>query len=300
MAYTLFAAFFQNLRSALQKNLSNDFGATASAYTRFLYALPFAIIYTLTLFTLDATQTPALSIQFTSYILIGGTAQILGTTFLIKSFENKQFAQGTAFSKTEVLQTALIGLVLLGESITLILITGILISLAGVFGLIGYKNIFAAFKFKADSAHPRRTALYGIVSGTGFALSAVAYRAASLGLEGELSSIKRAAITLICVLGFQTISMGLYLVWKEPGKLLAVLKEWRAGMWVGLAGMLGSTGWFIALAMQQAAHVRALGQLELVFAMLTSVLVFKEQLKPSEYTSIFVLIMGILMIVLGG
>ena len=42
-------AFFQNLRSALQKHLKGKLSNSAAAYSRFLYALPFAIIYLLCL-----------------------------------------------------------------------------------------------------------------------------------------------------------------------------------------------------------------------------------------------------------
>ena len=42
---TLFAAFCQNLRSALQKHLKGKLSNNAAAYARFLYALPLAALY---------------------------------------------------------------------------------------------------------------------------------------------------------------------------------------------------------------------------------------------------------------
>jgi len=51
---------------------------------------------------------------------------------------------------------------------------------------------------------------------------------------------------------------------------------------VGLTGMLGMLGWFIAFRLQNAAYVRALGQVELVFSVLGSWLVFRERARPRE------------------
>ncbi len=294
---TLAAAFFQNLRSAVQKKLSGDIGALASAYSRFIFALPFALFYLFSLYAITDVQFPQPNSHFLLYILAGGSAQILGTTFLIMSFKDEQYAQGTAFSKTEVVQVAIIGFIVLGEAVGLPFVIGVLISFAGILGLIGLKEIVATQSLKAVSG---RVALLGITSGTGFALSAVAYRGASLALGGPLEAPQRAAFTLACVLGFQTLAMGLYLFVSHRSQLKQLVSQWRTGLIVGLAGMLASTGWFTALAMQSAAYVRALGQVELIFAMLTSVFLFREGLKLTEVFSIFILSAGILIILLGG
>ena len=42
---TLAAAFLQNVRSALQKHLKGRLTTLGAAYVRFLYALPFSLIY---------------------------------------------------------------------------------------------------------------------------------------------------------------------------------------------------------------------------------------------------------------
>ena len=42
--FTVLAAFFQNLRTSLQKRLNKNLSLVASAYVRFAFALPFAFI----------------------------------------------------------------------------------------------------------------------------------------------------------------------------------------------------------------------------------------------------------------
>ena len=42
---TIFAAFMQNLRSALQKHIKGKLSNGGAAYVRFFYAWPFALVY---------------------------------------------------------------------------------------------------------------------------------------------------------------------------------------------------------------------------------------------------------------
>ena len=110
-------------------------------------------------------------------------------------------------------------------------------------------------------AWTEKPALIGLASGGLFGVAAVCYRAASLSLESG-DFVIRAGFTLLCVLSFQTVVMAAYLALKDPNQILQVVREWRWTIWVGLAGMLGSAGWFTAMTLQNAAYVRALGQIE--------------------------------------
>ena len=44
IAFTIAAAFFQNLRSAMQKHLQGRLSTLGAAYVRFVYALPIAAL----------------------------------------------------------------------------------------------------------------------------------------------------------------------------------------------------------------------------------------------------------------
>jgi drug/metabolite transporter (DMT)-like permease len=69
-------------------------------------------------------------------------------------------------------------------------------------------------------------------------------------------------------------------------------------MLVGVASMLGSVGWFTAMTMQNAAYVRALGQVELIFTFLTSVLIFRERIAKAEIGGTLLIIGGVLILLL--
>jgi drug/metabolite transporter (DMT)-like permease len=89
-----------------------------------------------------------------------------------------------------------------------------------------------------------------------------------------------------------------YIAVREPRQLAAVLRCWRVALWVGVSGMLASVGWFTAMTIQNAAYVRALGQIELVFTFAASVLVFRERSTLRELAGIALIVGGIVILLL--
>jgi len=109
-----------------------------------------------------------------------------------------------------------------------------------------------------------------------------------------------AAYTLAVSLVIQTLLMTVYLCWREPGELLRVVRHWRWAGAVGLVAVLGSIGWFTAFTLENAAHVRALGQIELVFTFIATTLVFREHVNWRETLGMVLVIAAILLLILGG
>ncbi|GBF25897.1 hypothetical protein MnTg02_00933 [bacterium MnTg02] len=73
----------------------------------------------------------------------------------------------------------------------------------------------------------------------------------------------------------------------------------RWSLAVGLAGVLASIAWFTAFTMQNAAYVRALGQVELVFTFIASVFLFREKTSWLEVLGILFVVAAILILILG-
>jgi len=67
---------------------------------------------------------------------------------------------------------------------------------------------------------------------------------------------------------------------------------------VGASGAFASVGWFTAMTMVNAAYVKAVGQLELVFALAASWLFFRERISPLELVGIAAVVGGVLLLVL--
>jgi len=225
---------------------------------------------------------------FFGYALTGGVAQIIGTSALLASFAAGKFAVGTAYSKTETAQAAVFGLIVLGDSIDAWVASGIGVSFLGVFMLSGHYR-------GADLLRPSRVMLAGLLSGAGFAVSAVCFRGASLALDAG-TVFERASLTLVATVTLQTLIMGTFLLLREPGELQRVARSWRAAIWIGAIGAVASAGWFTAMTLKNAAVVRSVGQVELLFATLTSVWFFGEHLGAREMLGIVFLVAGILLL----
>ena len=299
---TILAAFCQNLRSAVQKHLKGVLSNSGATFSRFGYGFPFLVAYVLALHYGAGMEWPKPNATFVIYGLLGGVTQIGATFCLVWLFSFRDFAVGTTYSKTETVQAALFGLVILGDGVGLAAAVAIFISLIGVMLLSTAKSELDWRKLWLGWTE--RTALIGIFSGTLFGISAVSFRAASLSLGGPDSGegpgfLMQAGFTLAFVILAQTVGMALWMTWREPGQLGAVLRSWRWASLAGFAGALSSIGWFTAMTLQNVAYVRALGQIELVFTFAAGIFIFKERSTRVEVIGILLVVAGIL-ILIGG
>lgn len=289
---TIAAAFSQNVRNALQKRLTTNLSTVGATQVRFFYAIPFAVLYMLVLSYGMGYSLPSPNTKFIVYAIVGAVSQIFATELLVKLFVYRNFFIGTTYSKTESIQTAALGFFILSDTLTAGSIAGIAIGIIGVGVISSTKNKFSLAEMLKSLGS--KTAVIGISSGLFFAIASVSYRGASLSLEGGY--VIKAAFTLISVLVFQSLLVMFYLLKRETGQMTLVIKNWRISWLVGLSGMLASVGWFTAMAIQNAAHIRALGQVELVFAFLASILVFKEKISKIELVGVSLIVFGVLVL----
>ena len=286
LGITLVAAFLQNARSLLQKRLTGVLSVNGATAVRFFYAVPFAYVYVIWLWQ---NQWPTFTPEFWMYVASGAVAQIVGTALLLASFAHQNFAVGTAFSKTEAAQVAVFGLLILGDQVDIWVVSGILVSLIGVLFLSGNFTL-------RDLLKPNMSMWLGLAAATGFAISAVGFRGASINL-GNGDFLQRAGLTVAVSVSIQSVLMAVYLGLREPGELSRVTSQWRIAVWVGLIGMVASAGWFTAMTLKNAAVVRAVGQIELLFTVATSVWLLKERLHAREYVGMALVVVGIVLLV---
>jgi drug/metabolite transporter (DMT)-like permease len=290
---TISAAFFQTLRFMLHKVLSvATLSTTGSTFARFAYAAPAAWVVVGLYVMATGSALPALTSSFWGYALTGALAQILATVCVVSLFRQRNFAVGITFKKTEVIQTALVGLIVLGEHISSGGWAAILIGLTGVLLLSETPGLSG--NWMKRMATP--SVALGLTSGLLFAFSAVGYRGASLQIN-DVDPLMRAGVTLVCVTTVQALSMTVWLRIREPGQIKAVWRARNKAALLGLASMAGSLSWFTAFTLQTAAYVQALGQVELVFSLLASVLFFKEKVTRRELAGIGFLTLSILALI---
>jgi drug/metabolite transporter (DMT)-like permease len=294
---TIAAAFLQNLRSTAQKHLKRVMGTTGATFVRFGFGLPFAALFLLALHYLAAFSFPSLTATFAVWVVVGAMTQIAATFLLIHLFSFRNFAVGTAYSRTEPVQAAIFGLVFLGEFAGAGGLIAIAITVIGVM-LISVSQVSMNWRNLASSLVSRH-ALIGLASGTLFGIAAVAYRAASLSLGGP-NFMMQAATTLFFTILLQTLVMLGWMLWREPSELRRIATAWKPSLFTGFVGATASFGWFAAMTLQQAAIVKALAQIEMIFAFASSVFFFKERINARELSGCLLIVAGIVALVMLG
>jgi drug/metabolite transporter (DMT)-like permease len=293
---TLGAALAQTLRNAAQRSLTGDLGALGATLVRFLYGLPFAVIWLAAAWLgfAGGGAWPAITAPFLIWTVVAALSQIAATALLLRNMEERNFAIGVAYSKSEIIQVAVFGLVLLGDRVSAIAVFSIIVASIAVMLLslpAGDRSLAAILRGWGS-----RSALLGLGSGAAFGMAAVGYRGAALALETP-SIVFAAAESLVWAQAFQTILLGGYLVWRERRVVIEVVRAWRVSLLAGAMGAIGSACWFTAMAMQPVARVRTLGLIELYFSYVISRRVFRERLGGIELAGLVLLAIGLIGIV---
>jgi drug/metabolite transporter (DMT)-like permease len=292
---TLFAVVMQTVRTAGQKHLTGHLDPMAVTLVRFLFGLPFAAIYLGVVVSSSGASLPPLNPTFFAFTVLGGVAQIVATVLLVYLFSLRNFAVGGTYARTEAFLTAFIGVLFFGEWISSQGWIGIVVSVAGVVVL-----TIARSPIEGASILGRlwnRAAAVGLGSGLGFALASLSIRKASLSF-GIDDFLLTAGVTLVVMVILQTLIMIVYVAAKTPSQFAIIARQWRVCLFVGVTSALGSIGWFTAMTLERASYVKALGQVEFVFALLISTLFFRERTTGLELTGMILVGGGVVMLLL--
>ena len=294
---TIAAALFQCWRTAVQQKLRHLLSVNGAGFVRYLYGAPTALVLLIAAMTVTGLPLPSPTWRFMLYCIAGGLTQILATNLLILSFGYRNFAVGTAYSKTETAQSAVVALIVLGEVLRPTTWLGICVGLAGVMTLSLAGRGMHPRELAAATVQP--AALAGLGAGFLFAVTTVFIKLANFALSGP-SLFVRAPFALVVTNTLQTLMQGSFLAWREPNELRKAFTTWRSSSWAGTLSALGSACWFTAFALTDVAVVRSVGQVEIVFTLLFSRFYLKETLKLSDVAGLLLVVCGVLIIVLSG
>ena len=130
---TLVAGAMQAWRTAVQRRVSDSLSLNGAGLVRYLYGIPFALVLIAAYRLLFPGPLPALHPAFLLFCAVGGLAQIVATNLLISAFRHRNFVVGTAYSKTEAVQGAVLSFFLLGENLSPLSWGGIGCGVAGTY-----------------------------------------------------------------------------------------------------------------------------------------------------------------------
>ncbi|MBL6674173.1 MAG: EamA/RhaT family transporter, partial [Candidatus Puniceispirillum sp.] len=114
VVFAVAAAATQALRTAVQRRMTPTLGNLGASYIRFSYAFPLAWLFLYIYISSTGAAVAELPTGFWFWINLAALTQVIFTILLGQLFSHRSFAAAIAFSKTEVLQTAIFEALILG------------------------------------------------------------------------------------------------------------------------------------------------------------------------------------------
>ena len=282
---TLVAAAAQTARNAMQNSLTAELGTMGATQVRFIYGLPFSLVFLAVASGVTGAGVPDSNGAFLMFTAVGALAQIIATALLLAAMRERSFSVATAFTKTEAVQVAIFGLAVLGDELSLTRVVAILIATAGVF-------LIAVKRDQHWTAGSLRPALYGVASGGLYAIAAVGFRGGILSLDGG-DFYMRATTTLVWSLALQSATLGLWMLVYRRAALFKSFTLWRQSLFAGFMGAFASQFWFLGFSLTSAANVRTLGLIEVIFAQIVSRRVFSQVASVRELAGMALVVIGV-------
>ncbi|MEZ5849127.1 MAG: DMT family transporter [Hyphomicrobiaceae bacterium] len=286
--FTVLAAGGQTLRNAMQKELTATIGTIGATHVRFLFGLPFALVFLAGILLVTGESFPALSPRMLTWTFAGAATQIAATALLLAAMRHKSFVMVTALNKIEPVHVAIFGLVFLGDRLTLWMAGAIVLATLGVMAMSWPKG-----RLSEDmGAQP---IVLGLLAGAMFGASAVGYRGGIRALESP-NFVVNATSTLVVGLLMQVLVLTVYLLLRDRKTLNAIVAAWRPSILAGFMGAFASQMWFLAFALESAAKVRTLALVEIFFAGLVSRSLFSQSLASREGVGILMIVAGVIIL----
>ncbi|MEH6756055.1 MAG: DMT family transporter [Parasphingorhabdus sp.] len=290
---TLLAALFLAWRMAIQQRIRAEMSVNAAALSRFFFGWPIAgALLAGYMLATGRTALPPLESGFWIYAFAAGFAQMLGTNLIIMSFGYRNLVSGTAYMKVETLIVALLGWLILGETLAPLAWLGIAIAFVGILSVSVEGGAKGLWRWLRGLRQP--AALTGLGAGFLFALTAIFIKQSANAIV-DIERTYAGLIVLTAVLGYQALMQGTYVILREPDQFRAMLVRWRVTAQVGLLAATASAGWFIAYAHAPVALVGILGQTQILYTLGFGRFYLKEPLGRSELIGIILVGIGVIM-----
>jgi drug/metabolite transporter (DMT)-like permease len=282
---TIAASLLQTARNMTQRSLTEIIGVVGATQVRFLFGLPFALLFLVAVCLAAGRWPPQIGTGAFAYTIGGALTQIAATALMLAAMRERSFAVTTAYTKTEPVQVAIFGALLLGDALTPAKFAAILVATAGVV-LVSWKP---GEKLTRAGLRP---AVLGVGAGAFFAFSAIGYRGAIQALP-EGGFFIRATTVLALGLFLQTLVLTLYMLAANRPALMSSLRNWRKSLAAGFLGAAASQCWFIGFSLTTAANVRTLALIEVPLAQIASRRIFSEGTSRRELAGMAMIVCGV-------
>lgn len=286
VAATLIAAAAQTARNATQAHLTRALGTVGATQVRFLFGLPFALLF-LALVRLGAGEPlPGLTPGAFGFLVLGALSQIGATALMLKAMQAQGFSVATAWIKTEPVLVALGAAAMLGDPLTPAALLAIMIATAGVMLTVVTPGTGRRLLSEAGPA------ALGLAAAGLFGLAAIGFRGGITALASG-GFLIRATTMLVLSLALQTLILLLWMTAFDRAALRGSFGVWRSSLGAGFLGAAASQFWFIGFALTSAANVRTLALIEVVFAQVVGLRLFRQRSDDRQLAGMALIAAGV-------
>src|SRR5215813_3991823 len=286
VALALVAALCQVLRNTVMKRLGHSLDEYINVWGRFTFLLPFAALFVLW------KGVPPIKPGFVPACVSFGVCQIVSTMALSKALKLAEISMVTALWKVSLLGLVALGYFTLGETPTVLGVSGILISLAGVYLL----NVH-----RAHLAWWAPLAVLFTDAGLRWTLLAALFFAPSvITIKWAMQCSDQYMGTLGGYLAASLLVTPIVLVTSRH-HFAEVPRYWKAFVSFGLFAALTTVTQGTAYLLTLSSYVEAVKQVEILFAMGIGVVVFGERQKVRDIApGALVMLAGVVLLSLAG
>lgn len=283
---TLAASAAQVLRNGAQASLTGKIGTLGATQVRFVFGLPFAVLFLLAGLAITGEHVPHVGTAALRWGVLGAVAQISATALMLWVMHRRAFGVAYAYIKTEPVIVALLGVLLLGDRLPALGWVAVVVVTAGVLLASVKPGEFARLLSE------RGMIAAGVAAGGLFGLSAIAFRGAIAALP-EGGFVIRSLTMLAITLAIQAGLLGLWLALRDRPAFMGSLREWRQSIGAGFLGALASAFWFTGFALTAAANVRTLALVEMPMAALLSGRLTGRRMAAHELAGLALVMLGV-------
>jgi drug/metabolite transporter (DMT)-like permease len=284
MIATLIAAAAQTARNATQRGLTERIGVMGATQVRFLYGLPFALVFLVLATAIAGRAPPVPTWPSLGWALAAAVAQIAATALMLTAMTSRSLAVTTAWTKTEPIQTAIVAAIIIGDPLSVPKLAAIGVATLGV--------VLMSPPPKPTDKVAVAPLLMGLAAGGLFGLAAVCFRGAIQALPVAESWL-RAATILVVGLTLQSSILVAWLALRDRAALTGSLSAWKASFGAGFLGAFASLFWFIGFALTAVANVRTLALVEVFMARAVSRRWLAETGSLRETLGMVLLVLGV-------
>ncbi len=286
VAFSVVAALAQASRNAAMKSIGHQLDAYINVLGRFAFLLPFAAL------AVWMKGVPEIRPGFWWVCVLFGLSQTLATLMLSKALLHGAIGVVTSLWKLSLIWLVALSFITLGEAPSVWGLSGVLLTLAGVYGLNVSRARIGWFE-PVRAIYADKGMRYTLLSSLMYAPSVITFKQAAVLSDGPFGTLVAYAVASLVVLPVT--------LWKSAARFRQAPRLWKGFVALGFFAFITSLAQAEAYRLTLTSYVESVKQVEILLAIAIGYLFFGEGERVGEtLLGGGVILAGIVLLILAG